>query len=152
MGTEVKKYIKGKVVFLGMGNPMRGDDGAGCEFIEELRRSGKVKSSKISLFNGGQVPENYVEPIVKIRPDKVFIVETVDFGASPGEIRVFEEAELQSNFSTHTLSLSFILEYLKEKTRAKVFILGIQPRQLGWGSHLSPEVKKAVEKLIRQLK
>ena len=149
--TELKKYIQGKVVFLGMGNLMKGDDGAGCRFVEELRKSGKSISSQIYLFNGAQVPENYLEPIVKLKPERIFIVDAVDFGAFPGEVKLFKEVEPQSNFSTHTLSLTFILDYLRKKTRAKVFILGIQPKQLQWGTGLSSEVETAVRELVKQL-
>ena len=152
---EVRKYIRGKVVFLGIGNPMRGDDGAGVEFIEELKNHLKnyprIKSFPIYLFNGGQLPENYLEPIVKIKPATVFLVDAVNFGASPGTFKLFERAEPQIHFSTHTLSLNFILSYLKEKTRAKIFILGIQPGQFHWGSYLSSEVQEEIKKLVDQL-
>ena len=148
---EIKKYLKGRIVFLGMGNSMRGDDGVGCNFIQMLKKSKKAISSRIDFFDGGLMPENYLEPIVKINPDRVFIVEAVDFEGFPGEAKLFKEAQSQLNFSTHTLSLTFILDYLKEKTKANVFILGIQPRQLQWGAALSSEVKATVQKLITQL-
>ncbi|MBE0478889.1 carbamoyltransferase HypF, partial [Candidatus Aerophobetes bacterium] len=146
---DIKKYIQGKVVFLGVGNLMKGDDGAGCIFIEELQKASK--SFRIYLFNGGQLPENYLEKIIKVRPDKVFIVDAVDFNASPGKVRLFKEVEPSLNFSTHHLPLSFILKYLREKTKAEVFILGIQPKNIQWGSNLSLEVKSAVKGLIEGL-
>ncbi len=128
---------------------MRGDDGAGCKFIEELRRSKKTTSSRIYLFNGGQMPENYLEPIVKIEPDQIFIVDAVDFNASPGTFKLFERVEEpQMSFSTHTLSLHFILDYLREKTQARVFVLGIQPGQFYWGSYVSPGVREGIKKLV----
>ena len=148
---EIKKYIQGKVVFLGVGNSMRGDDGLGDRFIEELRKSKKSRSSQIYLFKGAQVPENYLEPIAKIKPDRIFIVDALDFGASPGKVRLFKEVGPQSNFSTHALSLNFILDYLRKRTEAEVFILGIQPAQLQWGATLSPEVEATVKELVNQL-
>lgn len=148
---ELKKYIRGKLVFLGIGNPMRGDDGIGVEFIEELKNHLYIKSFPVYLFNGNQLPENYLEPIVKIKPATVFLVDAVDFGASPGTFKLFKKAEPEMHFSTHTLSLNFILGYLKEKTEANIFILGIQPGQIHWGSGLSPEVQKGIKKLVDQL-
>ncbi len=130
---------------------MKGDDGAGCKFIEELKKSGKIRPSQMYLFNGGQMPENYVEPIVKIEPERIFIVDALDFGAFPGRIKLFKEVEPQSNVSTHTLSLAFILDYLRRKTKAEVFILGIQPGQLRWGAGLSSEVEAAIKALVNQL-
>lgn len=148
---ELKKYIRGKLVFLGIGNPMRGDDGTGVEFIEELKNHPWIKSFPIYLFNGEQLPENYLEPIVKIKPATVFLVDAVDFGASPGTFKLFEKAEPKMHFSTHTLSLNFILNYLREKTQAKIFILGIQPGQIHWGNSLSPEIREEIKKLVDQL-
>ncbi|RLE13743.1 hydrogenase maturation peptidase HycI [Candidatus Aerophobetes bacterium] len=148
---EIEKYIQGKVVFLGVGNLMRGDDGAGCKFIEELKKAEKLRFSQIYLLDGGQVPENYIEVIAKIKPDKIFIVDSADFGGSPGEVRLIEEVEPGLSFSTHTLSLSFVVDYLRKKTGAKIFILGIQPRKLGWGNGLSSEVRKAVKDLAAKL-
>jgi len=130
---------------------MRGDDGAGCRFVEELKKSKKATSSQIYLFNGGQAPENYLEPIVKIEPERIFIVDAIDFGASPGEVKLFKEIKSPLHFSTHTLPLTFILDYLKEKTEAEVFILGIQPGKLLWGTGLSFKVENTLKELINQI-
>ncbi len=148
---NLKKYIQGKVVFLGVGNPMRGDDGAGCLFVEELKKSGKLNSSNIHFFNAAQVPENFLEPIVKIKPNTIFIVDAVDFDASPGKAKLFQKISSHLTFSTHTLPLNFVFDYLKEKTKAHIFILGIQPATLKWGADLSPKVKKTIKELINQL-
>jgi len=88
----IKNSLKERTVFLGIGNPLRGDDGAGCKFIRELKRWGAGRRKGIYLFNGEQLPENYLEPIVKIQPATVVLVDAVDFGAPAGEVKVFEEA------------------------------------------------------------
>jgi len=148
---NLKRYIQGKVVFLGVGNPLKGDDGVGCFFVKELKNSGEASPSQIHIFDGGLVPENYLEPIVKIDPDSVFIVDAIDFDGFPGEIRLFHRTSSQLYFSTHTLPLTFILEYLSKRTEAQIFILGIQPEKLSWGTGLSPKVKNAVRELVREL-
>lgn len=140
------------MVFLGIGNPLRRDDGAGCRFIRELKRWGVGRRKGIYLFNGGELPENYLEPIVKIQPAIVVLVDAVDFGGEAGEVKVFRETGFQSGFSTHTLSLSLILNYLRETTRAKIFILGIQPKNTGWGEGLSKEVETTIKGLVNWLK
>jgi len=144
---KIKEYIKGKVVFLGMGNLIRGDDGAGCVFINRLKGLLKGTFPDTHFFDAGQVPENYVEVIARIKPDRIFIVDSVDFGARAGETRLFEKAEPYYNFFTHTLSLDFILDYLRGKTGAEIFIIGIQPEKIKWGAGLSPRVEKAVKEL-----
>ena len=148
---EIMKYLQCRVVFLGVGNPVKGDDGVGCILVEELKKAGNIDPSRPYLFNGGQAPENYLEPIVRLAPDRVFIVDAVDFGGAAGDIRLFEEAPPQSDFSTHALSLSLMVKYLSEKTHAKTLILGIQPGQLQWGTGLSSEVQAAVKKLVNHI-
>jgi len=147
----IKNSLKERTVFLGIGNPLRGDDGAGCKFIRELKRWGAGRRKGIYLFNGEQLPENYLEPIVKIQPATVVLVDAVDFGAPAGEVKVFEEAGSQPGFSTHTLSLSLLLNYLREATQAKIFILGIQPKKTRWGEGLSKEVEATIKGLVNWL-
>lgn len=149
--VNLRKHIRDKVVFLGVGNLMRGDDGAGCVFIKEAKKLGKAAIHQVYFFDGGQTPENYLEPIVNIKPDSIFIVDAVDFGAGAGEVALFKKIPPHSSFSTHTLSLTFILEYLKKNTQAKIFILGIQPERLDWGTGLSSKTKNAVRQLVSQL-
>lgn len=148
---NLKEYLSGKVVFLGVGNSLRGDDGAGCKFIEKLEKSETSSSCQIYTFKGERTPENYLEPILRIDPDFIFVVDAVDFGADAGAIRLFQQIPSQSTFSTHTLSLQFIFDYLKKRTRAQILILGIQPASTEWGSSLSEEVRESVEKLIEGL-
>lgn len=147
----IKKPLKEKIVFLGAGNPLRGDDGVGCKFIRELKKRGMEKRKKVYLFNGEQLPENYLEPIIKIQPSTVILVDAVDFGGSAGEIKIFKQANFQSGFSTHTLSLSLLLNYLKENSQAEIFLLGIQPKNTAWGEDLSKEVQASLKELVKCL-
>ncbi|MCD6257832.1 hydrogenase 3 maturation endopeptidase HyCI [Candidatus Aerophobetes bacterium] len=150
MIEKIKKYVQGRVVFLGIGNPVRGDDGVGSRFIEELKNRRQMISLSVHLFNGEKVPENYLEPIINVRPSTVFIVDAADFGAPAGTVELFEKVEPCVSFSTHSLPLNFIVDYLKERTKARVFILGIQPKQINWGDGLSFEVEREMKKLVDQ--
>ncbi len=140
-----------KIVFLGIGNPLRGDDGVGCRFIRELKKKKFDRKRGIYLFNGEQLPENYLEPIVKVKPSKVFLVDAVDFGGNPGEIKLLREANPPPGFSTHTLSLSLLLEYFKKNQIGEIFIIGIQPKNIKWGDGLSKEVELTLNHLIDEL-
>ena len=147
----IKENIKGKVVFLGVGNILREDDGVGCVFAERLNKALPNNFNQILVLNGGEAPENYLEVVVNAKADKIFIVDAVDFGGEPGDIKLFEKAQPQYGFSTHGLSLGFVLDYLKENTKAKVYIVGIQPEKVGWGEGLSYRVEKAVKDLVEDL-
>ena len=54
-------------------------------------------------------------------------------------------------FSTHSLSLGVISSLLIEATRAKISILGIQPKNTEFGEGLSTEAVEAVRRITRVL-
>jgi len=133
----------GKLVLLGVGNPLRGDDGAGPKLIREL----KNKIDAI-LLDCGEVPENFLGEIVKAQPDTVIIIDAVDLEKSPGSIAVLEEASLVSTgWSTHRASLRPFIRYVKANTEADVFVLGIQPKAMELGSKISDEVAQTLNLL-----
>ena len=144
--------LKGRVVLLGVGNRIRGDDAAGSELIEILKKRLPNKGGEIFLFDGEEVPENYLLPIADLKPNLVIIVDAVDFGSRPGTIRFFPIRQIpQGSFSTHRLSLRFVGSYLEKETQAKIFVLGIQPKSIKLEEKLSPEVKKALRDLANFL-
>lgn len=140
--------LKGKIVLLGVGNRIRGDDAAGPELIEILKKKLPDTRNEIFLFDGEEVPEDYVVPIANLKPNLVIIVDVVDFGSRPGTIKLFPIRQIpQGSFSTHRLSLRFLGSYLEKETQAKIYLLGIQPKSIKLGEKLSLEVKKALSDL-----
>lgn len=49
--------------------------------------------------------------------------------------------------STHTLPLNLLSEYLQEETKAKVVLLAVQPKKLDFNTKITPELRKAAERL-----
>ena len=144
----LKDKLKGRVVLLGVGNRIRGDDAAGPELIEILKKRPPDKGKEIFLFSGEEVPENYLIPIANLKPNLVIIVDAVDFGSRPGTVKLFPIRQIpQGSFSTHRLSLRFLGSYLEKEIQAKIFVLGIQPKSIKLEEKLSPEVKKALRDL-----
>lgn len=140
--------LEGKIVLLGVGNRIRGDDAAGPKLIEILEKRLPDKGKEIFLFDGGELPENYLIPIANLKPNLVIIVDAVDFGSRPGTIRLFPIRQIpQDSFSTHRLSLRFLGSYLEKETQAKIYLLGIQPKSIKLEEKLSPEVKKTLRDL-----
>jgi len=140
--------LKGKIVLLGVGNRIRGDDAAGPELIEILKKKLPDTRNEIFLFDGGELPEDYLVPIANLKPNLVIIVDAVDFGSRPGTIKLFPIRQIpQGSFSTHRLSLRFLGSYLEKETQAKIYLLGIQPKSIKLEEKLSLEVKKALSDL-----
>ena len=72
---KLEDVFKGKVVIVGIGNTMKGDDGFGPALVERL--SPKVKAVCI---DAGSAPENYTGKIVKEKPDTILIVDALHLG------------------------------------------------------------------------
>ncbi len=135
--------FNGKIVFVGIGNSMRGDDGLGPAFVKQLKN--KVD---FQCINGGDVPENYFGKIVNEHPDTVIFIDAVQLFLEPGEYRVLQHDDLlNAGFSTHSASPSILMEYLGRETGAKVYMLGVQPNSVIFGGELSVSVKRTLARL-----
>jgi len=56
---ELSKYYTDKIVFVGLGNELREDDGAGLEFVERLKSEKEFNKSHFIIV--GRNPENYLQ-------------------------------------------------------------------------------------------
>lgn len=134
---------------MGIGNPLRGDDGLGPVLIERLK--GKVKAVCI---DAGNSPESYTGKIIKENPDTVLLVDAVHLNLPPGQYRILLPEEIvKSGFTTHDISPRMFIEYLKTQTRANIYMLGIQPENITLGDGMFKSVKKTlgeIEKLIKE--
>ena len=132
-----------RFVLLGVGQSLRGDDGAGPELLRILRHK-----TTATLFDCGEVPENYLDEIIKIHPETVVVVDAVNLGMEAGAVALLEENNLQSaGWSTHHGSLRPLIKYLKANTKADVFVLGIQPKSTEFGTEISSEVRQTLDLL-----
>ncbi len=137
-----------KTLVIGIGNALKGDDGAGVVLLECLR--GKVDAD---LLNCGVAPENYLEKIAGIAPCRLIIIDAADFGRVPGTMRIFRARELaEGGISTHSLSPGIFIEYLETKIEGiEVFVLGIQPGSCGLEEELSEKVSGAIDAFLKSL-
>jgi hydrogenase 3 maturation protease len=153
MGTDpqllesLARWRDSRVVILGIGNTLKGDDAAGSLLCERL--SGQVPAR---VIDAGPVPENYIGPILAAWPDVLFIVDAVDFGGRPGQIRVCTPDEIHAfTFSTHALSLHLSIDLIRREKNVEVRVIGIQAGRMKLGAPLSPAVQEAVETLADTL-
>lgn len=139
-----------KRLVLTVGNTMMGDDAAGPLLAQAMLDS---PIEGWDVVDGGSVPENCLHLIRERAPDHILVVDATDMDLNPGEIRLIRDEKLDDPFlmSTHTLSLSYLIQSLRE-SKSKVELLGIQPRVVAFGYPVSPEVKRAVESVYESLK
>lgn len=145
MLEALRDRLEGKrVVVLGVGNPMRGDDGIGPCLADRLQ--GNVSAT---VVNAGDVPENYLGPVAASRPEVVVIVDAAELGAAPGEIAIVEVNELagRAALSTHNASLRLFIKVLQSEIQTDVFLLGVQPASMAFGAPMSQVVVAALHLL-----
>ncbi len=141
--AALKGRVKGRVVILGIGNELRGDDAFGPYVADRLK--GQVNAA---VFNCATTPENYYNPIVKENPDAIILLDIVGFNAPFGEIAVFEKDDIvKAGFSTHNISPKVFIELLESSVKADIMMVGVKPRSTVFGSELSAEVKEAADML-----
>jgi hydrogenase 3 maturation protease len=142
-----KDILKGKVVIVGIGNIMRGDDSFGPELVKRL--NGCVDAVCI---DAGTAPENYTGKIKKESPDTILIADAVHLDLAPGGYRILKKDDiLKCGFTTHDISPNMLIEYLEKETGADIYMLGIQPKHLSFGEEMSEEVKKALGDIIKSI-
>jgi len=142
--------LKGKTVIVGMGDKMKGDDGAGCFAAEILQK--EMHKSSIKVINAENAVENYLGIIEEFKPDTVVIIDAADFGGNPGDIKIMGREEIaETTSSTHTFSLPLIIRHISSETGAKCTVIGIQPKTTAFGEELSPEVHNSVLRLTKSI-
>lgn len=155
--------IDRRVVIIGIGNLLNGDDGAGVLAAQMLRESlvrhGRLveplpepPAPAVWVIDAGPAPESFTGPVRRFQPDLVILIDAAELGEAPGAIRWFDWQAAQGlSGSTHTLPPSMLARYLITETGCQVILIGIQPRQLEMDSGLSTEAQAAVTQLVQFL-
>jgi len=144
MLEHLKSHLQGKVIILGIGNTLRSDDGAGSILAGRIQ-----DKTPFLVWDAGLNPENYLNRIIKEKPDNLVIIDAADFGGKAGEFRVSEADQIQTSnlFSTHNASLSLLINYLQSHIKTNIIVLIIQPKAITLGDTLSPEVAATIDSL-----
>lgn len=151
MAVRGESHITGAGgVVVGIGNDLRGDDGAGLLVAREIAaRTGQP------LVNAGEVPENYLGTIRALSPSRVLLCDAVSFGGRPGETVLIHAGGDGGGFadrseaSTHRPTLSLLARYIESEIGAEVWLLGIQPESIACGSSLSESVRTGIDGAAR---
>jgi hydrogenase 3 maturation protease len=125
---------------MGIGNPCRGDDGAGSLAAREIS-----DAPGVLIIDAQDVPENHLCLVVNHQPDTVLLIDAVDLDSTPGSVALLEKEQVAGYWpSTHRMPLSLLMDYLERETRARVFMIAIQPRWTAFLHPMSAEVSSAV--------
>jgi hydrogenase maturation protease len=113
---------------------------------------GSSFGDSVFVLDCGSTPENYIQPVADRNPTRILVVDCCDYGAKPGEFRLFSRPEIEQLsyglLSTHTLPLTLTIEMLSLQTHATIELLGIQPERIGFGESLSEPVQRALPAVV----
>jgi hydrogenase 3 maturation protease len=140
--ADLSQRLRGakKIVVLGVGSELRGDDAAGLLVADRL------KGSKLNVISGGTAPENFTGEIKKLKPSHLIIVDAAQIKSPPGTIKLINLEEIGGySFSTHALPLKVLAEFILNAITCDIIIIAIQPRTLEFGAAPSPEVEAAAK-------
>ena len=141
-------------LILGLGNPLRGDDGVGPFVVKALLDRGLPQGVKaLDAGSGGlallQIMEGW---------DRVLVVDAADVGRQPGQFVRFrpDQAELgqrSDGLSFHETGLADALTLARalDQPLPEIIIFGVQPAHMDWGQGLSPDVSAAVPALMEAI-
>lgn len=148
---ELESWIEDRVAgrrtaVVGVGNALRGDDGAGPAVVAQLH------GGRAQAIDAGIVPENFLGVLLESAPDVVLFVDALEQGAPAGHCTVIDPAALETRGpDTHAPSLRLMARMIDERG-IECWLIGIQPGPSHVGVGLSPPVASAVARLGRTLR
>jgi hydrogenase 3 maturation protease len=138
-----------RVVLIGVGNPMRSDDGVGVKIIELLEEKGLPD---VLLLNTETVPEAFVGKVSEFKPTHILILDAANFHGKPGEVRFITSEQIGGQaISTHSLPLNIFISYVKSDVGVEAMLLGIQPKRIEFFTEMTEEVKRTAEEVADTL-
>lgn len=148
---DLRRRLQGRLVVVGVGNELRGDDGWGPAAVRALAAQvGPEQQGQ--LFDCGDVPENYLGPVIAARPETIVILDAVDFGAPAGTVRLIEfDHAAGPAISTHNAPLGLVAQVLAADSGAPVWLLGVQPAGTQFGAPLSESVRRSGAEVVEAL-
>ena len=147
---QLKDFITGvrRIAILGIGNDLRTDDGLGPFIVNNL----STKHPDVFIENVGSVPEAFARPLAEFGAERVIMVDAADMRKPVGHIELVTKDRIGGiAISTHSMPLSFLMQYLEDSTNGKSILLGVQPQSIQFGEGLTPEVDKVARNLIRTI-
>ncbi|MDD4874575.1 MAG: HyaD/HybD family hydrogenase maturation endopeptidase [Dehalococcoidales bacterium] len=135
---------------IGVGNLLLKDEGVGIHVVQALQEINLPQDVKI--IDGGTAPDliAYTEA-----GDKLIIIDAAKAGGKPGTVYCFQPQDLATengNFvSVHELGVvqNLKLMALMGNEPKEIVVIGVEPKEIGWGIELSPELQRVIPKIVK---
>ncbi|XRO76779.1 coenzyme F420-reducing hydrogenase, FrhD protein [Methanocaldococcus sp. 10A] len=159
-------YLKKEIMVLACGNILFADDGFSVHVIEKLNKILTEKEKeKIALVDAGTGAPQQVLTLIdeSSKTKKIIVVDVIDWGLKPGEIKIIEKNELPNpkynRLDSHAWPLASLLREVAEKYNIEVKVVGCQAKYIsepdvyiGLSEEVDMAVDKAVDIILRELR
>ncbi len=138
--TDLLSDKNRKILFVGIGNILRQDDGAGVYVSTHINETENIRvlTPEVSI-------ENYIGKINSIDHDTLVLIDCADIKKPPGTWELISVEQISDlTFNTHNISLRRLSEFFKNE----MLILTIQPETVAFGENLSYIVHEACNKIV----
>jgi hydrogenase 3 maturation protease len=144
---------QGRLHVIGLGNPIKKDDGVGLWIVEKLRR--KVSNLRVKKFVNVHPallrPESLISRVVA-EGHRALIVDAVEFDAVPGSILLDSLSGTKYGyFATHNIPIRLIPAVSKDSRLESAHVLGVQPLETDAGEGLTEPVSKSAQTIVNEL-
>ncbi len=138
---------------IGMGNPLRGDDGAGPAIVEALKARGLPGVQLMTCHGDGL-------PLIDTwkSAGRVMLIDAATSGANPGTIYRFDALSQAlpaslSFYSSHTFGAAETIELARTlgQLPPHLVVYAIEGKNFALGAGLSPEVEHAVREVVERV-
>ncbi|WP_423792157.1 coenzyme F420-reducing hydrogenase, FrhD protein [Methanocaldococcus indicus] len=160
----IPDYLNKEILILGCGNLLFGDDGFGYFVVEKLNKilSEKEKEN-ISILDVGTGAGSILTLLDKdTKVKKIIVVDVIDYGLKPGEIKVLDVNDLPDieydRTDAHGWKLSSILKDIHATLGIEIKVIGCQAKyipapdvKIGLSEEVEKAVDKAVEIILKEL-
>jgi coenzyme F420 hydrogenase subunit delta len=150
------EYLTKRVLILGVGNTLFGDDGFGPAAADYLLNNCKIPDDVYVMDVGiGAGDVLFTVALSQERPEKIVVLDAVDVKKRPGEVFELSIDELPENkitdFSMHLFPSTNLLRELRDKMGVEVVIIACQAEKIPEvvSPGLSESVKRALPKAAR---
>ena len=135
-----------KKVILCIGNREGGDDAVGPLIADRL--ADKADENLI-VIDAGIAPENFTGVVKQHNPQRLIIIDAVEMGRDPGEIRKVPPERIGlMHISTHGIPLSVLIKYLQQYVK-DIVLIGVQPKTMNGDT--SEEVRNEIPLLTTRI-
>jgi len=154
------EYVRKRVLILGVGNVLFGDDGFGPAAVDYLLKNFRIPDDIYVMDVGtGAGDVLFTIALSQKKPERIIVLDAVDMKRKPAEIFELSIDDLPANkitdFSMHLFPSANLLKELRDQMGVEVFILACQAERipdsvsLGLSSSVKHALPEAAEMALK---